>query len=271
VKKVIFAAALAAMMSSAFAAPDATPKVLDIPVKQGGMKIVNKFPAVGKMQGWVLQRGGQNSVVFTTPDGKYLFAGALIDENGNNLTEDYTAKYVPKPDFTKLYSQLESSAYFIEGAKGSAVKGTIYAFMDPNCSYCHLAWKALQPYESAGLQVRWIPVGFLTHDSLPKAAALLESADPGAAMAQHEATFDPSTETGGIKPVEKISPATAKKLQANAKLMSDFGFGGTPAIVYKDKNGKVVGKPGMPRLSELPEMTGMPEQPQTDPELARFR
>lgn len=270
-KKVIFAAALAAMMSSAFAATDVTPKVLDVPVKQGGMKIVNKFPAVGNMQGWVLQRGGQSSVVFTTPDGKYLFAGALIDENGQNLTEEYTAKYVPKPDYSKLYAQLESSAYFIEGAKGTAVKGTIYAFMDPNCSYCHLAWKALQPYEKAGLQVRWVPVGFLTRDSLPKAAALLESADPGAAMAKHEETFDPQTETGGIQPVDKISPATAKKLQANAKLMSDFAFGGTPAIVYKDKNGKVFVKPGMPRMSDLPEMTGIPEQPQTDPDLARFR
>lgn len=269
-KKVIFAATLAAMMSSAFAATGATPKVLDVPVKQGGMKVVNKFSAVGNLQGWVLERGGQHSVVFTTPDGKYLFAGALIDANGNNLTEDYSEKYIPKPDFTKLYSQLESSAYFIEGAKGAAVKGTIYAFLDPNCGFCHLAWKAFQPYQKAGLQVRWVPVGFLRPDSLPKSAALLEAADPGAAMAQHGATFE-AGESGGIKPVDKISPETAKKLQANAKLMSDFGFGGTPAVVYKDKNGKVQVKAGMPRLSELPEMTGIPEQPQTDPELARFR
>jgi len=271
VKKVVFAAALAAMMSSAFAATDVTPKILDLPVKQGGMKIVNKFQAVGGLKGWVLQGGGQNSVIYTSADGKYIFAGALVDEAGKNLTEEYIAKYAPKPELNKLYSRLESSAYFVEGAKGSAVKATIYAFLDPNCVFCHLAWKAFQPYEKAGLQVRWVPVGFLKPDSLPKAAALLESSDPGAAMANHEKTFEPATETGGIQPVEKISPETAKKLQANAQLMNEFGFGGTPAIVYKDKNGKVSVKPGMPRLSDLPEMTGIAEQPQTDPELARFR
>lgn len=269
-KKVFFAAALAAMMSSAFAAADTVPKILDLPIKQG-MKVVNKFQAANNLQGWVLQRGTQNSVVFTSADGKYLFAGALIDESGKNLTQAYTEQYVPKPDYTKLYSQLESSAYVAEGAKGAAVKGTIYAFLDPNCIFCHFAWKAFQPYEKAGLQVRWVPVGFLKPDSKGKAAALLEAADVDAAMEKNETEFVKETESGGIKAVERISDATAKKLQANAKLMADFGFGGTPAIVYKGKDGKVVVKPGMPRLSELPGMTGIPEQPVNDPELARFK
>ncbi|MBR7914641.1 hypothetical protein KDX16_02130 [Burkholderia vietnamiensis] len=39
----------------------------------------------------------------------------------------------------------------------------------------HLLWKALQPYENAGLQVRLIPIGFLRNDSTGKAAALLDS------------------------------------------------------------------------------------------------
>lgn len=270
-KKMFFAAALAAMMSSAFAATDNVPKILDLPVKQGGMKIVNKFQAVNNMQGWVLQRGGQSSIFYTTPDGKYMIAGAIFDETGKNLTQDYTERFVPKPDYTKLYPQLEKAAYFPEGASGKAVKGTIYAFMDPNCIFCHLAWKAFQPYEKAGLQVRWIPVGFLKQDSLGKAAALLESADPGAALAKHEVEFEPQTETGGITPVEHVSDATAKKIADNAALMAAFGLSGTPGIIYKDKAGKVTVLPGMPRLSQLPDMTGIPEQPENDPDLARFK
>jgi len=270
-KKLIFAAAVAAMMSSAFAATEGIPKILDMPIKQGGMKLVNQFDAANNLQGWVLQRGGQSTVLYTSADGKYLFAGALFDETGKNLTDQYTEQYVPKPDYTKLYPQLESSAYFIEGAKGKAVKGTIYAFMDPNCIFCHLAWKAFQPYEKAGLQVRWVPVGFLKPDSLGKAAALLESADPGAALAKHEVEFQPQTETGGITPVANISPVTAKKIADNASLMASFGLSGTPGVVYKDQAGKVTVIPGMPRLSQLPAITGIAEQPETDPDLARFK
>jgi thiol:disulfide interchange protein DsbG len=269
-KKVFLAAALAALTSSAFAAPDAVPKVLNDALLKG-MQIVTKFDAANNLQGWVVKRGGNTSVVYTSQDGKFLISGALVDETGKNLTLQYAEKYIPKPDYAKLYTQLETSAYFTEGAQGAAVKSVIYAFLDPNCVFCHFAWKALQPYEKVGLQVRWVPVGFLKPDSGAKAAALLEASDPAAAMAKNETEFVRNTESGGVKPVERISEATAKKLAANAKLMNDFGFGGTPAIIYKDKTGKVAVKPGMPRMSELPGMTGLPEQPENDPDLARFK
>lgn len=50
-----------------------------------------------------------------------------------------------------------------------------------------------------------------------------------------------------------------------------FGINGTPGIVWKDKQGKVNIKAGMPRLSEIPRITGLPEQKVDDPDLARFR
>lgn len=266
-KKFAFVAAALALMASSFAqaADDNLPKVLDLPVKQAGMKVVNKFKAGGGLQGWVLQQGGQNSVVYTTADGKHLIAGALIDEAGQNLTAQYAEKYIPKPEYEKLMPQLEKSAYVTVGAKGNAAKSVIYAFYDPNCTYCHLAYKALKHYEAAGLQVRWVPVAFLSPTSSTKAAAIMEAANPEAAMHENE------TAPNGIKPVERVSDAVAKKLEANAKLMTSFGFTGTPGIVYKDKNGKVMTKNGMPRLSDLPIITGLPEQKIDDAELARFR
>lgn len=266
-KKIALGMALAALMTSAFAqaADEKLPKVLDLPVNQAGMKVVNKFKAAGGLNGWVLQQGGQNSVVFTTTDGKHLIAGALIDETGQNLTAQYAEKYVPKPEYEKLMPQLEKSAYVTMGAKGNAAKSTIYAFYDPNCSFCHLAYKALKNYEGAGLQVRWVPVAFLGPTSSTKATAILEASNPEAALHENETT------NGGIKPADKVSDAVAKKLEANSKLMQSFGFSGTPGIVYKDKNGKVMTKNGMPRLSELPTITGLPEQKIDDPDLQRFR
>lgn len=269
-KKLILAAGLVALMSSAFAATKTTPKILDTPLKQG-MKVVNTFDAVNNMHGWVLQKEGKTVIAYTTADDKYMIVGALLDDTGKNLTASYADKYTPVPDYTALYKQLEKSAYFAEGAKGKDVKSVMYAFLDPNCIFCHFAWKSLQPYQKVGLQVRWVPVGFLKADSAGKAAALLEAKNPDEAMAQNENGFVEATESGGIPAVAAISPATSKKLEANAQLMASFGFGGTPAVVYKDKSGKVVVKPGMSRLSELPGMTGLPEQPQPDPDLARFK
>lgn len=272
-KKLFFAAAVAAMMSSAFAATDTPiPKpLMDFPIKLGHMNKVNDFEAANGMHGWVLESQGKSTVFLTSADGKYFFVGGMFDESGKNLTQEYTDQYVLKTDYNKLAAQLETSAYFAEGAKGSAVKGTIYAFVDPNCIFCHLAWKAFLPYEKAGLQVRWVPVGFLKPDSAGKAAALLEAADPAAAMAKNELEFVRETESGGIPAIEHISDATAKKLADNATLMGQFGLSGTPGIVYKDQNGKVTVIPGMPRMSQLPGITGIPEQPEVDPDLAKFQ
>lgn len=245
------------------------PKVLDAPLK-AGMKVVNKFPAAGTLQGWVLAQGGQNSVVYTTADGKFLVAGALIDESGTNLTAQYAEKYIPKPEYDKLLPKLEKSAYVISGAKGNAAKSTIYAFIDLNCGYCATAYKALQPFEAAGLQVRWVPVAILRADSMTKAAALLEAPNAEAALRAHEMAFGKDA-AASIKPVASVSDAMQKKLDANTELMKEFGFNGTPGIVYKDKNGKLLTNNGMPRLSTLPTITGLPAQPQTDPDLARFK
>ena len=272
-KKMILSATVAALATafaaSAFAA-ESTPKVLDAPLK-AGMKVMSKFQAGGKLQGWVLSQGGQNSVVFTTPDGKFLIAGALIDEAGTNLTAQYAEKYIPKPEYDKMYPQLEKSTYIVSGAKGNAAKSVIYAFVDLNCGFCAMAYKALIPYEAAGLQVRWIPVAFLRPDSANKAAALFDSSNPEAALKAHKLSFGVKDAPGQLKATAAVSDALAKKLDSNGKLMREFGFSGTPAIVFKDKAGKVMTRGGMPRLSDLPAVTGLPEQTQTDPDLARFK
>ncbi|MGC2520684.1 MAG: hypothetical protein WA373_16435, partial [Burkholderiales bacterium] len=61
-------------------------------------------------------------------------------------------------DLPALFSTLEKTDAVAEGA--ASPKRTLYVFFDANCWYCHLTWKALQPYERAGLQVRWVPVAY---------------------------------------------------------------------------------------------------------------
>lgn len=241
------------------------PKALQMAMR-GGVKVGKSFDAVSGLKGWVLtQPDGQPTIVYSTADGKYVMAGALIDENGKNLSAMYADTQIPRPDF----STLEKSPYFIEGPTQNP-KAIVYAFMDPNCIFCHLEWKAFQPYIKQGLQVRWIPVAFLKPDSAGKAAALLESKTPAALMQQLQTKFNAATESGGITPLANPSVATMAKIQSNGELMRGFHFSGTPALVYKDSSGKVQYHPGMVRLSELPGITNIPAQPNTDPELKRF-
>ena len=53
--------------------------------------------------------------------------------------------------------------------------------------------------------------------------------------------------------------------------MQRLGISGTPGVVWKDMQGKINVKGGMPRLGELPAITGLPEQKIDDPALAKFR
>jgi len=174
----------------------------------------------------------------------------------------------PIPDKLALFLQLEKVDVISEGAKDA--RSELYVFFDPNCYYCHLTWKALQPYENVGLQVRWVPVAYQKPSSVGRAAAIMEARDRKTAMRENESNYDSAHYDGGIKPMDKPPVRLTAQLQANIRLMQEFGAPGTPLLVWKDKNGKVQTKIGVPRLSQLPQITALPEQKVTDPELANF-
>ncbi|ASD82433.1 disulfide isomerase [Burkholderia gladioli pv. gladioli] len=168
-------------------------------------------------------------------------------------------------------ARVQAAPAIVEGASGAKVKSTLYVFMDPNCIYCHLMWRALRPYEAAGLQVHWIPLAFLKPDSAGKAAALLKAPDGPALLNTLETKYSEKDESGGIAPL-MVVPADAKaKLDANAAMFQQLGFTGTPTVVFRTKEGKWLGLNGLPRLSALPGILDMAEQPITDPELQRYR
>lgn len=196
-------------------------------------------------------------------------AGALVDEHGGNLGARYEEQFVPKPDYAAAFGRLEKSAYVSEGS-AKAPQSVLYVFVDPNCPYCHSTWRALLPYEAVGLQVRWIPVATLGPTSLPKAVEVLGAADKLAAFRGMEANHDKPWKA--TRQSDEASHATvATAIRQNTDLMGTFGIAGTPGIVWRDRQGKIQVKSGMPRLSDLPGMTGLPEQKVDDPELAKFK
>lgn len=258
--------AQAPVADTAPATSASAPPALRYPL-QHGFHIVRSFKAVSGLTGWVLKDpDGEYRVLYSTADGRTLIAGALYASNGDLLSEQYSAQYVPQPDLSALWSQLDKAQTISTGATDNP-KSQIYVIMDPNCIYCHLLWKALKPYQAAGLQVKWIPVGFLHEDSEDKAVALLRGGS--AAFEQSQQTFDEKAESGGIVGI-KPTPEERTELEANLQLMKDANIQGTPGIFYKDHAGKVVRKDGMTMMGELPGITGLPAQPETDPELKPF-
>jgi thiol:disulfide interchange protein DsbG len=167
-----------------------------------------------------------------------------------------------------LYATLEKADAVVEGP--ASAKRTVYVFFDANCWYCHLTWKALQHYERAGLQVRWVPVAYQKDSSAGRAAAIMQAKDRAAALRRNETGYRVGSYDGAITPA-KAPAALAARLDANTKLMQRFGAPGTPLLVWKDARGVVRTKVGMPRLGELPEITALPAQKIDDPELADFR
>jgi thiol:disulfide interchange protein DsbG len=199
---------------------------------------------------------------------RYVVAAVAVGLSGVALAAQQPApSYLP----ASAVATLQNAPAIVEGAAGKNVKSTIYVFMDPNCIFCHYAWKAFQPYEAAGLQVHWIPMGFLKPDSPGKAAALLQAQDGPALMRELETKFSEKDESGGIKPLATVPPATQTKLNGNIKTFQDLGFDGTPTIIYMTSGGRWADVSGLPPLSSLPTMLNLPEQAITDPSLQKFR
>ena len=174
------------------------------------------------------------------------------------------------PSIDAAFAKLERADAVVEGASSNP-RFILYVLFDANCLYCHLTWKAVQPYEKVGLQVRWIPVAYQQRSSIGRAAAIMQARDRGEALRTNESRYDAKRFDGGIAPARHVSPQLEAQFAENTRLMHAFGAPGTPVLAWKDAAGAIHASVGMPHLSDLPALTGLPVQPNDDPELAAFR
>lgn len=170
-----------------------------------------------------------------------------------------------------LWQLLEMNPYIPEGASTAHAKAVIYAFFDPNCIFCHLGWKLSQPYLKTGLQVRWIPIAFVASDSAAKAAWLLTSKDPSAALNHGEGGWKEGVGDGGGAFLDaEVTPAVKAQIKANENLFRKLGLSATPSFVYLDREGKLRTISGITNQHMYSDMTGLAFIPTTDPALAEI-
>ncbi|MHB1790427.1 MAG: thiol:disulfide interchange protein DsbG [Acidimicrobiales bacterium] len=229
------------------------------PVLVAGFHLVRHFQAVSGLTGWVVKApSGSEDVLYTTADGKTVIAGILSNEQGQNLTSQYAALYEKAPSLDRLWPAINATYQVDEGPHVRDPRHQIWVLMDPNCEFCHRLWLELRPYEKAGLEVHWIPIGILFHSSTPRAAALL-AGGPKTLYAM-ESRFDVARERGGV-PGIKLTPVLRRELATNLALAMKAGIQGTPGIFYLGPHGKLRLQQGLPAPSSLAVITGITIRP----------
>lgn len=231
-----------------------------------GVTIIGTFPAPGGLTAWAGYAGQQPVALYTTPDGKHVIAGTMLDADGKNLTRAALEKAVRGPMTAGIWKQLEASHWIADGQ--AKAPRTVYVFTDPNCPYCNKFWADARPWVDSGkVTLRHIMVGILTPTSAAKAAALLADKNPSAALVAHERGHSAENAKtlasgrpkplgdGGVKPLASIPAAIQTQLDANEKMMAAWGLQATPAVVWRDATGAVQMRTGAPDAA-LPAIFG---------------
>lgn len=250
-----FLAAAAVLVSfAAAAAPPPTsapePAVIGY-LKARGMVVERRFSAPGGLAGYVGRTPDNHEVVFyVPPSGAVALFGVMLDAHGHNLTQAFVTRYVDAPHYQRYYAQLGKMHWIAEGDPNP--QRIVYAFIDPNCPYCLRFWQEAHYLFDQGVQVRYVIVAVLGGTSRGKAGAILGAEDPAKALERNETGF--SNHEGGIEPLDTISEAIARQIEAHNRMMRRFDFNGTPGLVWKDASGNVQVSDGLPPPSELSHM-----------------
>ena len=225
---------------------------LVLSITGGQVNITKEFKAIGNINGYVLtpKAGGAPVIVYADQAGQYFFIGTLASASGENLSKKYNDQYIVSVTAKAALMAAEKQAHWFAEGKATAPH-QVYIFIDPNCVYCHLLYQEVYPLIDQGkLQVRWIPVGFLKASSPGKSAALLKAAGNASAavklLREDELKFNMHQEEGGIQPLDAKNSQDQRwfnQVSENTKLFNQFGFQGTPTLIYEIKDDQGSSKP----------------------------
>lgn len=167
-----------------------------------------------------------------------------------------TTAFAANNDYMNAPKALASAKQTNWVQMGSAdAQHQLYVIAEPNCSACHYFYESIKPLIAKGdVQIRWILVTFIKPSSVGKAAAIIGAKDPVKAFEANEAGFISGSETGGIKPMDPVTPALKAKIDKNMAFMQKFGVSQTPTLVFQTTDGKpkiIAGSPPKEYLAQF--------------------
>jgi thiol:disulfide interchange protein DsbC len=184
----------------------------------------------------VLKVDAQPLVFYTDKDGKYVFAGTLIDiANKQNLTRTRQQELMKLSQ--DLLKEFQNHTDFAFGKVGS--QKYIYLFTDPDCPFCKRSESAVEKWANEkGVEVRVILYPLPIHPQAFGKSVALVCNKKGWQEYKNGYTSGNQCEDG------------KKKLESNLKLAGKYGINGTPTFV--GMNGKIhVGVPTEQDLDKL--------------------
>jgi thiol:disulfide interchange protein DsbG len=242
---------MAAVMATGAEAEDKPYPEIFRTIEQQGIRILGEMQVPGGLRAFAAKAGAQPLAIYLTPDNQHVIVGTLVDAHGQDMAEDQLKKMVEQPLSEASWTKLEAATWVQDGNPNAP--RVIYTFTDPNCPYCNRFWIAARPWiESGNVQLRHVMVGVIRQDSPAKAAAILQARSPEEALSENERKHA----DGGIAPLDRIDGDTTAKLDRNATLMTELGFGGTPAIVFRTEEGKINTFAGMPSEAQMGMLLG---------------
>lgn len=173
----------------------------------------------------IVQSKYGNQYIYATKDGRYGFAGDLIDlQTGENLTER-----LRKHDRLALLKKFKSEDMAVLPAKGKE-KAQITIFTDTSCPFCRKLHKEVPQLIKAGVTVRYIPFsrGGKEGRGYEDLRSVWCSKDRAAAMDIAKGTEKGILGFGDCKAADAVD----KGYQFGIEI----GLRGTPAIVMPDGN-----------------------------------
>lgn len=226
------------------------PAVIDA-IQAQGLEVFDEFETPGGLRGFAGLAGQRPMAAYVTPDGQHAVVGVLLDAQGNDVGQAHLQRLVAEPVTKRIWAQLEKSHWVGDGRDDAP--RIVYTFGDPNCPFCNRFWQAARPWvESGKVQLRHILVGVIRDDSANKAAAILTAASPADALAHNERSYA----AGGIAGSVTVPARVRTQLEENERLMLELGFQGTPGILFRDADGLIQRRAGMPSAADLPTVLG---------------
>lgn len=236
------------------------PKPLQTLATQGAQ--VRYMGLEHNMHAWLTIQRGQEQYFYSTPQGDAIIMGLMFDsETGRLVTIDQIRKVqqesggvldmfaATRPDgsiadqaekmaetMPKIKTPSEKLMEDVEGSNfitlGNESAPAIYAFVDPQCPYCHALIKDLREnYLANGLvQLRMIPVGF-KEETRAQAAFLLAAPDATDRLMRY---------IGGEKEAVPVAyNINQQGVERNMAVMQTWKLNVTPLIIYRSGAGAV--------------------------------
>lgn len=201
--------------------------------------------------------GAKGSIAWLTPDKKNAMVGSLVTMTGENLTVKAYNEYigdgpVAKEDVKKPDEKADAKIYIADESEYKNAAGidlfsgdkVVYVVADPNCSYCNKFYHLMMDNESMirknGVNIKWLPVGALSNDSVLKAAAILKKGKAGLAENEGKGSIQGIDDKDMVAAVENTLYLVTQSIP---KLV-------TPSLIWF-KDGKMMVKRGAPGKVEF--------------------